>query len=405
MKILHTADWHLGKNLEGQSRLQEQEAFLTDFIKLTKERDPDLIIIAGDIYDTFSPPAKAEILFYNTLKDLSEQGKRLILIIAGNHDSPDRLVAAGPLAKEHGIIMLGTPKSTVDLGFYGQHEVIRSEPGVLEVQVGDERSVILTIPFPSEKRLNEVIYHGDDEEEHLQSYEDRMKMLFEDLEVNFRDDTINLMVSHLFVFGSEESGSERSIQLGGSYLINSAIFPRKAQYIALGHIHKPQTVPGSNGRARYSGSPIHYNKNEIHFSKSINWVEVSAGQEAIIEKIPLPVYKPIEVWRCNHYREALEKCETHKDRSCWVYLEILTETYIKEDEIKQLKSLKKDILSIRPMTPEEIKREEEVQAREEQSFEELFKAFYHKERGLELEEETFKLLMQVLQEGDANEAD
>lgn len=389
MRIIHTGDWHLGKNLEGMSRLEEQAEFLEDFIRIVEDNRADLVIIAGDVYDSFTPSAKAEILFYNTLKRLSKDGERLILVIAGNHDSPDRLVAAWPLAQPHGIIMLGTPKSTVPIGTYGRHEVIKSEPGIVEVMIGEEKAVIAAIAFPSEKRLNEVLYLGTDEdEEKLESYEARMIQLFTELEKNYRDDTINLLVSHIFVMGSEESGSERSIQLGGSYLINSSIFPKKAQYIALGHVHKPQIVPGTGGKARYSGSPIHYNKTEINFTKSVELVDVVAGQDAVIERIALPVYKPIEVWKCENYSEALAKCEEKKSESSWVYLEIKTDEYIREDQIKELKLLKKDILSIRPITSEDIKREEMINDHRTQSFEELFQAFYIKQNKVEPSEET-----------------
>ena len=389
MRIIHTADWHLGKNLEGMSRLEEQAEFLEDFIRIVEDNRADLVIIAGDVYDSFTPSAKAEILFYNTLKRLSKDGERLILVIAGNHDSPDRLVAAWPLAQPHGIIMLGTPKSTVPIGTYGRHEVIKSEPGIVEVMIGEEKAVIAAIAFPSEKRLNEVLYLGTDEdEEKLESYEARMIQLFTELEKHYRDDTINLLVSHIFVMGSEESGSERSIQLGGSYLINSSIFPKKAQYIALGHVHKPQIVPGTGGKARYSGSPIHYNKTEINFTKSVELVDVVAGQEAVIERIALPVYKPIEVWKCENYSEALAKCEEKKGESSWVSSEIKTDEYIREDQIKELKLLKKDILSIRPITSEDIKREEMINDHRTQSFEELFQAFYIKQNKVEPSEET-----------------
>lgn len=133
MRILHTGDWHLGKNLEGVSRLKEQEAFLQDFVRIVEEQNIDLIIIAGDIYDTSNPPAAAEKLFYDTLKKLSKNGERITLVIAGNHDNPERLIAAGPLAMEHGIIMVGTPKTIVSTGQYGEHEVVDSEKGILSL--------------------------------------------------------------------------------------------------------------------------------------------------------------------------------------------------------------------------------------------------------------------------------
>ena len=253
MRILHTADWHLGKNLEGQSRMDEQEMFLKDFVNIVEENNIDLIIIAGDVYDSPNPPARAEKMFYDTLKQLSRDGERITIVISGNHDSPERLVAAGPLARDHGIIMVGTPKTVIPCGEYGRNKVIESGEGFIEIEINGERSVILTVPYPSERRLNEVIYNSmDDDEEKAKSYSDRIFELFNNLKVHYKEDTINLAVSHLFAMGSEEGGSERSIQLGGSYIVDGSCFPDEAQYIALGHVHKPQIVPGTNKRDRKS---------------------------------------------------------------------------------------------------------------------------------------------------------
>ena len=286
MRILHTADWHLGKNLEGHSRLDEQEMFLNDFVNIVEENNIDLVLIAGDIYDSSNPPARAEKLFYDTLKRISKNGERLTIVISGNHDSPERLVAAWPLAMEHGVIMVGTPKTIVEKGNYGKHKVLDSGEGYVEIEINNEKAVILTVPYPSEKRLNEVIYNDmEEDEEKAVSYSDRIHKLFNDLSKHFRKDTINLVVSHLFAMGSEESGSEKSIQLGGSYIVDGSCFPKEAQYIALGHIHKPQIVPGTNKKARYCGSPIHYNKKEISFKKKCFIVDVKAGEECEINEV------------------------------------------------------------------------------------------------------------------------
>jgi len=406
MNILHTGDWHLGKTLEGFSRLEEQEIFLDDFVRIVEEHHIDLVIIAGDVYNSYNPSAKAEKMFYDTLKRLSDDGKRLTLVIAGNHDSPDRLVAAGPLARDHGIIMMGTPKTVVEPGVYGQHRIVDSEEGFIEIEINGESVVIVAVAFPSEKRLNEVLYTGmESDEEKLTSYEDRMKLLFNNLEKHYREDSINLLVSHLFVMGSVESGSERSIQLGGSYLINSAILPETAQYIALGHVHKPQVVPGSNKRARYSGSPIHYSKNEINFQKSLVKIRLAPMQAPDIEEIPLKTYKPIEVWQCDNLASALKKCEENSSRDCWVYLEIKTDQYLKENQIKELKELKKDIISIRPITHEEIAGNKETKTFRERAFEDLFKDFYMHQRGKEASQETMDMIMSLVYGEDEYEAD
>lgn len=407
MRILHTSDWHLGKNLEGISRMDEQEAFLNDFVKIVENNNIDLIIIAGDVYDSANPPARAEKMFYDTLKKLSYNGERITLIIAGNHDNPERLVAAGPLARDHGIVMVGTPKSIVPQGDYGRNKVVSSGEGFMEIEIKGEKAVILTVPYPSEKRLNEVLY-GDmeEEEERLKSYSDRIKVLFETLSEKYREDTINIAISHLFAMGSEEAGSERSIQLGGSFIVDGSCFPKKAQYIALGHVHKPQIVPGTDKRARYCGSPLHYSKKEINFKKKCFIVNVKAGQECNIEEVEFKVYKPIEVWKCESIEEAILKCEENKERNCFVYLEITTDRYIREDEIKAMKAVKKDILEIVPKIYGEDNQNIDISSFNERSFEDIFREFYLKERKVEPQEEVVDLLLSVMKEDeDSNEAD
>ena len=405
MRVLHTGDWHLGKNLEGASRMDEQELFLNDFVDIVEKNKVDLVIIAGDVYDNSNPPARAEKMFYDTLKKLSKNGERLILVIAGNHDNPERLVAAGPLAMEHGIIMSGTPKTVIQCGEYGQHKVINSGEGFIEVEINNEKAVILTVSYPSEKRLNEVLYgEMDSDEDRVKTYGERIKSLFDSLEKNYRSDTINLVVSHLFVMGSEEGGSERSIQLGGSYIVNGSCFPKEAQYIALGHVHKPQIVPGTNKKARYSGSPLHYNKKEINITKKCFIIDVKANEECVVNEIELKVYKPIEIWKCESISDAIDKCEENKDRNCWVYLEVKCDRYIREDEIKKMKGIKKDILEIIPKLQSDEEDESAVII-QEKSFEEIFREFYKKERNIEADDEVVNLLLKLVsEEGDEDEA-
>lgn len=399
MRILHTGDWHLGKSLEKRSRIDEQIEFLNDFVEIVEKNNIDLVIIAGDIYDSSNPPAIAEKIFYNTLKKISNNGERLILIIAGNHDNPERLVASSPLAREHGIIMVGTLKTIIDTGEYGKHKILNSGEGFIEICINGEKAVILTVPYLSEKRLNEVLYKDmDSDEERLKSYSDRVYSLFDSLKDNYRDDTINLVVSHIYAMGSEEGGSERSIQLGGSYIVNGDCFPKEAQYIALGHVHKPQLVPGTNKKARYSGSPLHYNKKEVSYNKKCFVVDVKAKEETKIDEIYFKVYKPIEVWKCESFDDALLKCEENKDRDCWVYLEIKVDKYIREDEIKKLKDLKKDILEITPILENTYDGEEVAISLEEKSFEELFIDFYKKERMGEPNKETIDFLLDLVYE-------
>lgn len=397
MRILHTADWHLGKSLEGYSRLEEQEAFLSDFVEMVEEKDVDMVIIAGDVYDSSNPSARAEKLFYDTLKKISNGGKRITFVIAGNHDSPERLVAAGPLAMEHGIVMVGLPKTVVPLGQYGNHQVVASGEGFVELSINGENAVILTLPYPSERRLNEVLYLENEEEKHI-AYGKRIKLFFDGLEDKYRADTINLVVSHLFAMGSVESGSERGIQLGGSYLVEGSCFPEKAQYIALGHIHKPQVVPGTNKRAWYPGAPLPYHKNEADGKgKKCYLIEVVAGKPFSMEEIPIKIYKPMEKWHVKSIAEAVEKCKENQGREAWVYLEIETDRYIKEEEIKEMRKYKADLIEIHPVL-EGIEGEgTSLKPMAEKSFLELFQAFFMEKMGSEADEELVTLLLETIE--------
>lgn len=398
MKLIHTADWHLGKNIEGHSRLEEQRLFLKDFINICEEQQADMIIIAGDIYDNYNPSAMAEQLFYDTLKQLSRNGECMTVVIAGNHDNPERLTAPGPLARDHGIVMAGTPNSVIQPGKYGKNEVTESDSGYFHAIVNGEPVDILLVPFPSEKRLNEVyLDETDDEEKKAISYGEKMAALFSSLETHFHEGSIHLIASHLFVMNSVEDGSERSIQLGGSYMVGGEIFPETADYIALGHVHKPQIVPGCP-KARYSGSPLPFNVRETSFNKQVIAVELTAGSPCIIHELPLPVYKPIEVWHCENVDDAIEKCEENADRECWVYLEIETDHYIHEEHIKKIKTIKEDILSITPVLPESETEDFSASDIKEQPFDELVKNFYRKRFQVDIGEETLSLLMQIMEE-------
>jgi exonuclease SbcD len=203
--------------------------------------------------------------------------------------------------------------------------------------------------------------------------------------------------------GSEEAGSERSVQLGGSFIVDGGCFPEKAQYVALGHIHKPQLVPGTNKKARYAGSPIHYSKKEIKFNKKAFIIDIKANEECTVKEIDFKVYKPIEVWKCESIEKAIDMCEENKDKDCWVYLEINTDRYLREDEIKIMKSAKKDILEISPIIKGENIEEIDLNSFSEKSFEEIFKDFYIKERQVEPQQELIDLLLGILQEEEQYE--
>lgn len=392
MRILHTSDWHLGKTLEGYSRLEEQNKFIDALINISDNKNIDMIIISGDIYDTANPPAVAEKLFYNSAKKLSKNGKVPILVIAGNHDNPERLTAATSLAYEHGIIILGTPKSVAQIGKYKGYNIIASGEGYIEIELNNERAVIITIPYPSEKRLNELIISElKSDEEAQKTYSQKIGLMFEKLSQNYRDDTINIVAGHFFMIGGESSDSERPIQLGGGLVVEPSVIPSKSQYVALGHLHRPQKVAEN---IYYSGSPIQYSKSEANNSKSVYIVDIKVNKKIELEKVLLENHKPIQIWVCSNIEEAIKKCEENKDKDEWVYIDIHTDRTILASEIKTMRLLKKDIVEIHTIL-KEIEQHKDEQVIEDKTIYDLFTEFYIDKNKIQPSKELIDLFIDI----------
>lgn len=397
MRIIHTSDWHLGKNLEGVSRLEEQEKFCKDFIELSREKEVDMVLIAGDVYDTYNPPAAAESLFYQTIQELSEFS--MVYIIAGNHDNPDRLEAIRPLVEKRGISILGYPLSQAKVGEYRGFEILETKEGFTKARIGEEVINIIGLAYPSEKRLNEVMENFEDETKLQETYSQKVGSIFRELEKEFREDEINIATSHIFVMGSSKSDSERRIELGGSLLVEKDDLPEKSQYTALGHIHKPQRI-SKKYRAYYSGSPIQYSKSERSTAKSVYLVDIHAGEEAEVEQIYLNNYKQIILFKCESIEEALEVCEENKGKDIFSYFEIKTEESIDPAHIREMKKLMKNILEIKPIiTDEDYQAENEAVEINQGNIEGYFVDFYKKERDGESPSEDVVKLFRELMEG------
>lgn len=401
MRFIHTSDWHIGKNLEGHSRLEEQEKFCNDFIKIVETNNIDMVIIAGDVYDTSNPPAGAETLFYKTICKLADNGNRCVLVIAGNHDNPERLSAITPLAKEQGIIILGYPLSSITKLKYNGYEIVEAKEGYMKLDIKGEKVCVITLPYPSEKRLNDAIRGVESEEELQKTYSSKIGDIFRKLEENFEEDSINIAVSHLFVCGGNSSDSERQIQLGGSLVVDKHDLPQKSQYTALGHLHKPQKA-SERLNVYYSGSPLQYSVKENMYAKGANIVEIHAKENPVITPIYFNNYKPIEIFKCDGIEEALKVCEENKDRDIWSYFEIKTEEVISQDNIKKMKSYLKDIVEIKPIITSEYE-ENNIDVKEK-SMAQLFNDFYKFKEKCEPRGELMDLFLNIVsEEGEDDE--
>lgn len=346
MNILHTSDLHLGKTLEGVSRLPEQEAFFEELYKICDDEKIDIILIAGDIYDTKNPKALAEKLFYKALKRLSNNKQRLIVLIAGNHDSHERIMTLSPLVEELGIIIVGFPNTKIDICKNEVYEVLESYEGAFKLKFKGEIVNIVTLAYPSEQSLN--VFFNENTEEDLQvSYHNHLKSLFFERATIYNDNEINLLMSHIFLKSGIVTKSESDISIGGSLVVTSDALP-KCDYIALGHLHRSQEIKGES-LAYYSGSPIAYSFSEYNHKKSVNVCSIDfINNEKVIDvkKVPLKSYIPLEIWNVDSYEEAIAKCEENKDSNSFVNLTIKTDEILKKEYIKTMKSIKTNILKI-----------------------------------------------------------
>jgi len=415
MRILHTSDWHLGTWLDtrDKSRLPEQITFIDELCRICEDEKIELVIIAGDIFDTYVPPAEAEALFYDAMERLCDGGKRCIVAIAGNHDDPQRLTAANPILLKHGVIIIGTPNECA-CDFENDFISVKSlQKCCFEVHIkkSGETAVVAAMPYPSEKRLNERLTCDDDtfDEATLQkNYSEKVGELLGEMAAFFRDETVNIITGHFYVAGGQTSaGIERDVSIGGGFAVSPDAIPKNADYIALGHLHRAQAVAGTDGRGFYSGSPIAYSLSEINFSKCVYIVDVGCKERpAIVNKQLLSCPKPIEEWKFNSIEEAIEFCEKNGERNCFAYITIYSDRPLYQNEIKAMNQAKKDIIFKDIISLSEEEKNKNLSAEvEEKSIGEEFVDFYKSERGTEPPEEILRLFGEILnfsaEEGDS----
>lgn len=401
MRILHTSDWHLGKSLENISRIDEQREFIDHLCEVVEDENIELVLVAGDVFDTYNPSAAAEELFYDAIDRLNGKGKRAVVVIAGNHDNPERLCAASPLAYKNGIILLGYPAS--DASIYktnnGTIKIIDAGPGWLELSITgcEHNAVIITLPYPSESRLEEVLSQEADEDKLQQAYSDKIGSIFSKLGQQFRDDTVNLAVSHIFLKGGKESESERTLQVGGAMTVYPAVLPSNAHFIALGHLHRPQQVKDAPCPAYYSGSPLAYSFSEADYSKALYIIDAVPGSQSSVKEIYLNCGRPLKRWVAkNGIEDAFKWCEEDRDVGAWIDLEVHTDRVLTMEEQKTLRGLNSGIVNIRPVIISELEEVSVYENRETKKIDELFKDYYKYRTGTEISEELMSTFIDVL---------
>jgi exonuclease SbcD len=400
MKILHTADWHLGKRLEQFSRFEEQTAVLAEICEIADQQQVDAIIIAGDLFDTFNPATEAVDLFYKTLKQLTNNGKRLVVAIAGNHDSPERIEAPDPLARECGIVFSGFPTTTVPtFKLESGLEVVKSIPGFIEVKLPNKEiplRLILT-PYANEYRMKTFLGIEDSESELRQILQEHWKNI---ADTHCDENGVNLLVTHLFMVKNgetmpEEPEEEKPINhVGGAQAIYTSNVPKQIQYVALGHLHRPFQMDALPCPVVYSGSPLSYSFSEAEQQKYVNILHVELGKPIQYEQITLNAGKRLIRYRAEGADEALQWLA--QNPGTLVELTLVTESYLTATERKAILTAHDGIVAIIPEIQNNGSEPTERKTIDlNQEMDDLFKDYFQAKTGEPLNEELLALFQEI----------
>lgn len=405
MKILHTADWHLGKRLDDRSRLEEQQVVLQEICEIAEREGVDAVLVAGDLFDTFNPPTEAVDLLYSTLKRLTADGHRPVIAIAGNHDSPDRIEAPDPLARACGIIFAGYPHTLVPpFALNTGLRVLQSDKGFVELQLpGAEIPLrILFTPYANEYRLKTFLGLEESEEELRLLLQERWQALA-DRYCDRRG--VNILITHLFMVRRgdklpEEPEEEKPIlHVGGVQVVHTENIPAQIQYTALGHLHRMRRVNASAASpVFYSGSPLSYSFAEAGQQKQVLMIDVEPQEAAVVREVPLTRVKKLLRKRAHGVDEALQWLSENSD--ALVELTIVTDTFLTALERKALNAAHSGIVT---MIPEVTDVEPQVGSGKKQidlnqSMETLFRDYFQHVKGQEANDELMQLFNEIMAE-------
>jgi exonuclease SbcD len=386
--------------------LEEQQAVLNEICEIADRENVDAVLVAGDLFDTFNPPTEAVDLFYKTLKRLAGNGRRPVIAIAGNHDSPDRIEAPDPLARECGIIFAGYPNSAVaPFELESGLKVLQSDEGFMEVQLpGSSISLrILHTSYANEYRLKTFLGQENSEEELRTILEQKWQNLAE----KYCDEKgVNVSVSHLFVVKKgdelpEEPEDEKPIlHVGGAQAVYTDNIPKQIQYTALGHLHRMHCVDEKPCPVYYSGSPLSYSFAESNQEKYVLIVEVEPGKTAKVHELELGSGKRLLRKRAAGLEEALSWLT--ENQNVLVELTLVTETFLTAMERRQLNVVHRGIVSI---IPEVSNTESSIGGQQKQidlsrSMEDLFRDYFKHEKGQEPNNDLMNLFTEILAEDE-----
>lgn len=262
MRFIHSGDWHLGRLFHARSLVEDQAYVLDQFVELVRERRPDAVLLAGDIYDRAVPPAEAVTLLDDVLSRIVVGEGVPVVMIAGNHDSPDRLGFGARLLASGGLTVVG-----------------RYQGEVPALELDDAHGPLRIYPLP----YCEPAVVRDALGIEVADHDAAMAAVLEQVRAGHPTGVRSLLVAHAFVAGGAESESERPLSVGGSGAVDARRF-EGFDFVALGHLHRPQTLAG---RLHYAGSLMKYSLSEADHDKSVSVVEIGADGAASVERVQL----------------------------------------------------------------------------------------------------------------------
>lgn len=376
MKLFHTADWHLGKLVQGVSMTDEQRFVLQQFTEAIAEEKPDAVIIAGDLYDRAVPPTDAVNLLDEVLETIVLKLKTPVIAVSGNHDSPGRLNFGSRMMKSNGFYITGQLKKDL-------------EPIVLQDAHGEVHFHL--VPYADPSQVRHVL---DDAE--VRTHDDAMKKMVAHIESTMDPAKRHVLVGHAFVtpHGEEEentSDSERPLAIGGAEYVSASHF-KKFHYTALGHLHQAHFV--LNETIRYAGSPLKYSISEEHHKKGFHIVEMDELGNVTVEKRLLTPNRDIRT-----VEGKMEDILQHEFNEDYVFVRLLDETPILFP-MEKVRSVYPNAMHVERKVVSVLKGTEEstVGSRRKMDDLSLFNAFYEEVKGVKASEETATIFKEVLQE-------
>lgn len=388
MRILHTADWHIGQRLHERSRLDEHKQFLDWLLETIQKHGVELLLVSGDIFDTSLPSAEATNLYYRFLYRLFNETDTDTVITAGNHDSARHLEAPREFLKMGRIHVVGLAT-----------EVSKC---VLLFPPDNPRVMVAAVPYLVETDLPHVSY--ETEIERNDRYRERLKSFYTECVSAMPVELPKILMGHLFVQGGEVGDSERNIQIGGATRIRTSDFPEDVSYVALGHLHRPQTINGTDYPIRYSGSPIPLRFNETGYSKKVYLLELSDNGTLVRDEgIEIPIFKELCTVEGNEPSVLSEAMTgTWNGKYIQVKLELNKPRVGISDEIRQAFSERGgEVLSVEIELPEATRGSDisvEDMKRPEEIFEQFHRAKFDGEPPDETLTQTFNQLLRMVEE-------